>query len=306
MVSKDELFSTALKDLIASSSDPTVRAAPDGIALLLELDEALPHQYGWGQKTPEALAASMKEAGADIERVNALFWHEMMANIEAFGTMSAWRGSDILRASLTDLNEGHVVAPAIGARALLELSSFVLISANKVHRLGLELDKIPSGELIGGGGMVGEVLQMFDKLLHGTKNYGDKSGRPTQYDPTHFLKKIAKKDEEVLDVYSYLCDLTHAGALGYQRYWTGTGWQKEDLTGVHLVRREHDGLIANEIREKTLWALAHGSAMLRNGVLLAQGTVGKIVDRWPLALTESPIKGPAAFRLPHRPNDDLS
>ena len=90
----------------------------------------MPARYGWRFSSEIALKQQITGI-KDPAELNRIYWTDQARNIEAYATMTFWRGIELLKPAIRSLNIHEIVAPAVLARSLLELSCVFLIQANK-------------------------------------------------------------------------------------------------------------------------------------------------------------------------------
>jgi hypothetical protein len=119
-------LSDAMVQFCRRSSNEFTRLTPDWVAGCFELDSKMPNEYGWRLTDVASLQRQVAKL-KDYRAINRAFWEDQARNVEAYGTMTFWRGSEILKASIRSLNVGEVVTPAILVRSLLELTCTYLL-----------------------------------------------------------------------------------------------------------------------------------------------------------------------------------
>lgn len=104
----------------------------------LDLDEKVPNEYGWKFSSKESIEKQVSGV-ASCQEENSIFWEDQARNIEAYALMTYWRGVELIKSCISGINGREVIAPAICARSLLELSAVFLLNANTLHKTFGEL-----------------------------------------------------------------------------------------------------------------------------------------------------------------------
>lgn len=105
-------LSEAMANFCRRSANEFTRLTPDWIIGCFELDDKMPDRYGW--RISDVASIQRQVAGLrNYRAINRVFWEDQARNVEAYATMTFWRGSEILKASIRGLNVGEVVTPAI-------------------------------------------------------------------------------------------------------------------------------------------------------------------------------------------------
>lgn len=228
-----------------------VQRAPEMVKVCLDLDALVPHQYRWRATSEDALSKTMLSARKACE-VNTIYWKDQARNTEAYSTTLFWRGLELLKASIRELNIGEVVASAVIARSLLELACAYLVNANKILDHFRQL-KFPAGAVIGSS----EFEAAVNKMLWGTR-FGDPSEHLKQTNVLTFVQKVDKSPggEGTLKVYEYLCDVAHPSFIGNTRFWSHVERVEQDGSEITLLERRSDGASSATIKTASLFAIS--------------------------------------------------
>src|SRR5262245_1236410 len=101
--------------------EPFVRESVGMIEYCLDLDVRIPERYGWRYAEPETIKKQVESATSPSE-INAIFWLDQLRNVEAYSTMSFWRGIELVKSSIRGLNLNEIVSPAVLTRSAIELA----------------------------------------------------------------------------------------------------------------------------------------------------------------------------------------
>jgi hypothetical protein len=272
-------FDGWLKEFALSSTDSFVRASEKMVKYLFELDNKLPHRYGWRVTSMEAFQRQLANL-TSADEVNRLYWRDMASGIEAYGVMVVWRGTELIKPALQALNSREVLAPAVLSRSLLELASCTIVNSNSILSAAeniKRLSNIPNGIVT-----CGELEQLLLRMIHGTR-IGQPPNHLKQTNILSYVQKVSKNPDasKLMEIYECLCDIAHPNALGNARFWTEV--QSKNRNGSETVKMERkaESPAAEFIREAILWALGWSSACIRNGFEMGQEVVRVIVNRWP-------------------------
>lgn len=241
--------------------DPLIKASEEMVLYLLEIDEKLPDEYGWKFSSEESLKTQLGEASADYRERNSIYWEDQARNIEAYSVMTLWRGAELVRSCLHGINEKEVVAPAISARSLLELSTVFLLNANSLSATFGAL-VFPKNTLVAST----EVEALVVKMIWGTR-YGDPEPHVMQTNIMTSLQRLSKspKAAELMPTYNFLCDIAHPSFIGNTSYWSHIESIYPDRSERRILSRLSNRQFNTEIFDKTIWALGWSSACIRNG-----------------------------------------
>ncbi len=144
-VGRSHVFDDWLRSTTHGSSDHVLQHCEEWAQGLLDLADRLPPDYGWRVTTPRSLKQELRHAQSSAHSINAVYWTDMFRSVEAYGVLSVWRGTELLRAALPLLNDHQVLAPAVISRALLELSVTFLMTANDMVDIASKAMKAPMG-----------------------------------------------------------------------------------------------------------------------------------------------------------------
>lgn len=271
-------LSEAMVNFCHGSANEFTRLTPDWIAGCFELDGAMPDRYGWRISDAASLkrqVAGLKNYGA----INRVFWEDQARNVEAYATMTFWRGGEILKASIRSLNGGEVVTPAILARSLLELASTYLYNANTIERFFTDM-QFPPNTIVTSA----EFEELVVRMIWGTR-LGDPEPYVKQTNILTVIQKLAKnpKAAELLPKYEFLCEVAHPNVIGNSRFWSHIERMNADGSSSATMSRHARGDHANEILETILWGLGWSAGSLRNSFTLIRNGLGELLNKLPPA-----------------------
>lgn len=260
------------------SANEFTRFAPEWIAGCLELDGNIPNSYRWRQ-TDVATFKKQIVTLKDYRAMNRAFWEDQARNVEAYGTMTFWRGSEILKASIRSLNIGDVVTPAILARSLLELTCTYLFNANIIEKVFSELT-FPPNVLVTSS----EFEERIAKMIWGTR-LGEPEPYLKQTNVLTAIQKLAKNPRaaELLPKYEFLCEVAHPNVIGNSRYWSHLECVNADGSNTVTMSRDARGDHAKDILEATLWGIGWSAGSLRNSFTLLSNGLGQLLSKLPTA-----------------------
>ncbi|CAM0555870.1 hypothetical protein EHLJMEHL_00958 [Vreelandella titanicae] len=238
---------------------PFVRESEAMIQHCLDLDEKMPNEYGWKFSSKETIGNQVLGA-VSCQEANSIFWKDQARNIEAYALMTYWRGVELIKSCLSGINAQEVIAPAISARSLLELSTVFLLNANILQKTFGELS-FPENTIVTSS----EVEALVVKMIWGTR-YGEPEPHLTQTNIMTSLKHLSKspKAAELMPNYEFLCDIAHPSFIGNTSYWSHVDSVYPDGSEKRVMSRLSSREFNTEITDKTIWALAWSSACTRN------------------------------------------
>lgn len=269
-------LSEEMADFCRRSTNEFTRLTPDWVAGYFELDGAMPDNYGW--RMSDVASIQRQIAGLkDYREINRVFWEDQARNVEAYATMTFWRGSEILKASLRSLNVGEVVTPAILVRSLLELASTYLFNANTIEKFFSDIQFPPHTRVASE-----EFAERVVKMIWGTR-IGDPEPCINQTNILTIIQKLAKnpKVAELLPKYEFLCEVAHPNVIGNSRYWSHIERQNPDGSNSATMSRHARGDHANEILEATMWGLGWSAGSLRNSFILVRNGLAQLLSKLP-------------------------
>lgn len=248
-----------LREYCRDHGDPFVRESESMVEYCLDLDKNVPDEYGWKFSSRETIEKQVAGV-ASCQEANSIFWKDQARNIEAYALMTHWRGVELAKSCLFGLNEREVIAPAISARSLLELSTVFLMNANTLHKTFGELS-FPENTVVTSS----EVEALVVKMIWGTR-YGDPEPHLTQTNIMTSLKRLSKspKAEDLMPNYEFLCDIAHPSFIGNTSYWSHVESVYPDGSEKRIMSRLSSREFNTDITDKTIWALAWSSVCTRN------------------------------------------
>jgi hypothetical protein len=267
-------FSDRLTAFCDTSPDPMVRTAPQWISGYFELDQTLPHRYGWRFSDEDALRKQVSGLCTSTN-LNCVFWVDQARNVEAYSLMSMWRGSELLKPAIRSLNIGELITPAVLARSLIELSTVYLLHANTIEKLFSDLTFPPNTVAASK-----EFEERVVKMIWGTR-LGEPEPHLKQTNILTLIGKLAKnpKAADLLPHYEFLCDIAHPNVIGNSRYWSHVERTNDDGSETRLLDRAADGDHSNEIRTKVIWSLAWSAGSLRNAFTLIHNGLNALLSK---------------------------
>nr|WP_256837280.1 hypothetical protein [Pseudomonas oleovorans] len=255
----EHTYSDWLSMYCKDHEDPFVRESEAMVRHCLDLDEKVPNEYGWKFSGKESLEKQISEV-ASYQEVNSIFWKDQARNVEAYALMTYWRGVELIKSCLSGINAREVIAPAISARSLLELSTVFLLNSNNLHKTFGELS-FPENTIVTSS----EVEALVVKMIWGTR-YGEPEPYLTQTNIMTSLQRLSKnpKATELMPNYEFLCDIAHPSFIGNTSYWSHVDSVYPDGSEKRVMSRLSSREFNTEITDKTIWALAWSSACIRN------------------------------------------
>lgn len=252
-------YSDWVRKYCGGHEDPFVRESEAMIRHCLDLDEKVPNEYGWKFSSKEIIESQISGA-VSCQEANSIFWEDQARNIEAYALMTYWRGVELIKSCLSGINAQEVIAPAISARSLLELSTVFLLNANTLHKTFGELS-FPKNTIVTSS----EIEALVVKMIWGTR-YGEPEPHLTQTNIMTSLKRLSKSPNaaELMPNYEFLCDIAHPSFIGNTSYWSHVDSVYPDGSEKRVMSRLSSREFNTEITDKTIWALAWSSACTRN------------------------------------------
>ena len=80
------------------------------IAYCFELDVIMPDRYGWRFSSEESFSKQI-DGVRDPQSLNKIYWTDMARNVEAYSTMTFWRGLELLKPAIRSLNIREIITP---------------------------------------------------------------------------------------------------------------------------------------------------------------------------------------------------
>lgn len=274
-------YAAWVEEFCAKSQDPFVRDSAEGIRIFFLEDASVPHTYKWAFSSDEAYKKQVDEIQrtsspeAVFKRCNALYWNDFARNCEAYSITTCWRASELIRPAIRSLNAKEIVAAAVLARSLLELSATYLQNARYISNSleGLEFPKI--------GLVVSQDLEnTIVKAMWGSR-LGDTPDYLKQKNCLTPIQQLSKNPlaAELLPTYEYLCELAHPNVVGNARFWSHVESLDQFGAEIRIISRHSTADAAERSAEKTIWALAWGAAVTRNGMHMLQESILKLHNK---------------------------
>ncbi|MDF7777580.1 hypothetical protein P1X14_20155 [Sphingomonas sp. AOB5] len=242
---------------------------------------SLPDTYHWRFTTAEAFlvkldACRAKRGGA--KEVNALYWRDTVATMEAYMVMSVWRMVDIADAALALVETDAIVPAAILARSALESAvQFV----HDARTMAASLDHARTHDMA----TVTVMSEELEKFLLQTVYASRQTGTDPLYKSKNILtviEKVAKvaKGDPIASEYEMLCELTHPNFLGRSVYFAGV--QPKEIPGDEVRLISHrNGVNADAVLQSTLWALSWAIERQASSTHLIQSAIGDLFGAFP-------------------------
>lgn len=267
-------LSESLVDFCKGSANEFTRLTPEWVVGCFELDKALPDQYGWRLSDVSAIKQQMSGL-KDVREINRVFWKDQAHNIQAYSVITFWRGTELIKAAIRSLNVGEVVAPAVLARALLELTSAYLLNANIIEKTSTEL-RFPPNTSVSSKYLEEQVL----KMIWGTR-LGEPEPHLKQSNIVTIIKKLSRnpKGAELLPKYEFLCEVAHPNVIGNGRYWSHVEGINTDGSKTVSLSRTAQGSGSEQILEATLWSLGWSAGTLLNGFAMIRKSLANILRK---------------------------
>jgi hypothetical protein len=176
-----------IRDYCESHPEPFIRDSGKMIAYCLELDQILPEKYGWRFSDVESFKNKIDNLKIrNPKEFNKAYWLDQTRNIEAYSTMTFWRGLELLKPAIRSLNVHELITPAVLVRSLLELSCVFITNANIFDKTFHEID-FPHKTIVASP----ELEEMIVKMIWGTR-VGDPLPYLKQTNILTYIKKVSK------------------------------------------------------------------------------------------------------------------
>jgi hypothetical protein len=245
------LLPTWVGGLASQSENPFIRQAEEGIALLVDLDRSLPSEHSFALTTGSDMERLIDELRLKQGRdptpmeINQVYWLDFADTIEAYSTLTVWRGAEILHGALRTLYERSILSSAVLARALLELACAFLVNANRIDPTVDEVVEHSYDRVL-----LSDIEEHLDRILYGTRIPALES-HPKSESIGRYVRMISENPRaaELSDVYNHLSDVAHPNLMGNQRFWADM-----ELVGGHnmvVMRRNAEAPASQEILGKT-------------------------------------------------------
>lgn len=254
-----------------------VARLPVAVGALNAIANSLPDPYHWRFMTVEAFSGQMSQVGGRTADVNALYWRDTMATVEAYTVMAVWRMVDLSKAALALIESEAIVPAAVLARSALESALQFVHDARTISASLDEIMKVDLTEAI----VTSTELEAF--LLQAVFA-SRQSGADPIYKSKNILtviEKISKvaKEDPIANEYETLCELTHPNFLGRSNYVVGVS-PKAPGDEVRLISHRN-GHTAGAVLQSTLWALSWAMEGQAASTHLVQGAIADMASKFP-------------------------
>jgi len=254
-------LATWLRSFATASADPVVRSAARLIEKAASIKNVLPEPYTWlfhEQTTLDEAIRNSKTGSA----LNVTIWENVGRNCEAFQTISAMKGLELLKSAVHSLNIKEFVPAAVLARSLLETAIHFADKTTFMLK-NIRLLEFRHGTVTSSPEFEKEVT----RTIFGTRlEEGEFKDLPRQHNIEGSIKRLAKSqhlEHKVLpNKYAFLCDITHPNVLGNARFWSHV--EEIDQQGRKRVVVGHntESEATMLITENALWALSWSAEMI--------------------------------------------
>lgn len=268
-----------------SARSMRIRRLVPAVDALNAIAASLPTSYGWRFITAEnftRLFEARALAGASVGELNALYWRDTLATIEAYTVMSVWRMIDICQSAFRCIQEAAVVPAAILARSALESSVQFVQDARTISA---SLEPVLKIDLNAGLATSTELEKYLLQTVYAARQTGSDEIYKSKNILT-VLEKIAKvaKDEPIREEYELLCEVTHPNFLGRSTYITGAEDDRGDGSELRILSPEN-GIGCDALLQSVIWALSWAIEAQAQSTLLVQGVVQDLFNLLPQPLT---------------------
>ncbi|HML76179.1 MAG TPA: hypothetical protein PKB02_16945 [Anaerohalosphaeraceae bacterium] len=262
-------------DYCKSHNEPFIKDSGKMVAYCFELDQLLPEKYGWLFSDVESFKKKIENIKKTPKEINKAFWLDQARNIEAYSTMTFWRGIELLKPAIRCLNIHEVITPAVLVRSLLELSCVFLTNANYFDDIFSQLE-FPDNKIV----IVPEFEEKIVKMIWGTR-VGDPCDYLKQTNVLTYIQKLSKspKAKGLLETYEYLCDVAHPNFIGNMRFWSHVEEVLSDGSQRRVISKFANKECTHEIIDKILWAMGWSSAVLRNGHEITKNAIHQLLTK---------------------------
>ena len=273
-------FADWLNSHCERSKNPFIRDSWQAIAPCFEVDRLIPDNYGWKFAWPETIQSQVQSLIADLTNrsphgLNRIHWIDHARNIEAYNTMTFWRGIELLKPAIRSLNVHEIIAPAVLARSALELACTYAVNAEQLIAYMSEVVFPPDTVVLSQ-----DLENFIVKMIWGTR-LSEPSDYLKQTNILTTIKKVSKnpKSKEILPTYEYLCELAHPNVIGNTRFWSHVDYVYVDGSERRIISRYADGKTSEEIIDKILWSLAWSAFVLANGFPQTQVAINALLQK---------------------------
>ena len=273
-------FADWLNSHCERSKNPFIRDSWQAIAACFEVDRLIPDNYGWKFTWPETIESQAQSLIDDLTNrsphgLNQILWTDHARNIEAYNTMTFWRGMELLKPAIRSLNVHEIIAPAVMARSALELACTYSVNA-QVLIANMSQVVFPPNAVVASQ----ELEDFIVKIIWGTR-LGEPSNFLKQTNILTTIKKVSEnpKAKEVLPTYEYLCELAHPNVIGNTRFWSHVDYVYADGSERRIISRYADGRTSEEILDKILWSLAWSAFVFASGFVQTQAAINALLQK---------------------------
>lgn len=265
-----------INEYCKTHSDPFVRDSSKMIQYCFKLDLQLPEKYGWRFTDIDAYKRQVEAAKHQSDELNKTYWTDQARNIEAYSMMTFWRGVELLKPAIRSLNIHEVIAPAVLARSLMELSSSFLINANYFDKNFQELQFPEKTVVFADESFEKEII----KMIWGTR-LGDHPSYLDQTNAMTFVQKVSKNPhaKDAFPTYEFLCEIAHPNVVGNTRFWSHVEKVYPDGSEQRIIARYAHGQCTEEIINKILWSLGWSAMVLRNGFEITRESLRLLLEK---------------------------
>lgn len=252
------------------SDNPIVKNTPTNISNFFETEKSIDKEYTWTFYDVESFQKLVLQKEKTPFQINELYWNDVNAQLQAYGIITYFRVSELLRSCIRLLNNDEIVSAATLARSILELSTVILENSN-IYLKTVNSIKVEKGAVI----IVEEFETMLLKNIWGTRHLVDEKDPLYQKNILTTLQKIAKHPDakELMQRYGFLCELAHPNRIGNTRFW-GDNWTTNPDNSYNIkISRRAKNFLNNETIENILWAISWGSECTKNGYMILQETI---------------------------------
>ena len=263
-----------ITDYCSQHTDPFIRDSGRMIAYCFELDAIMPDRYGWRFSSEESFSKQI-DGVRDPRSLNKIYWTDMARNVEAYSTMTFWRGLELLKPAIRSLNIREIITPAVLARSLIELCCTFLRNANILEKTFTEIS-FPKDTVVNSP----ELEKMVVRIIWGTR-YGDPQPHLKQTNVLNSIQWVSKnpKGKDVLPTYEYLCDIAHPSFIGNTRFWSHIEEVLPDSSERRVISKYADRETTLAIVDKILWSLGWSAAVLRNGFEITKVGLAQLLTK---------------------------
>jgi len=250
-----------------------IRRLVPAVDALNAIAASLPTSYGWRFITAEnftKLFEAGAQTGASVSELNAFYWQDTLATIEAYTVMAVWRMVDICQSAFRCIDEDAIVPSAVLARSALESSVQFVQDARTI---AASLEHVLKADLSAGIVTSTELEQYLLQTVYASRQTGSDEIYKSKNILT-VLEKIAKvaKDEPLREEYELLCEVTHPNFLGRSTYIMGAEDDRGDGSELRILSPAN-GIGSDALLQSAIWALSWAIEAQANSTHLVQGVV---------------------------------